>query len=256
MTFNPMIAGAMTLALMGTGCATKKYVAQSIAPVEARVETAEVTNGEQDTKLSTQGDQIEALESDLSLTNERLADAANSANSANTAAQQAQTTADSATTLANNAMEVAEEGISIANQRAGEVEVKVDRVNNYQMASSETVLFDFDKFALTADAKFKLDEMASRLSGKRYMVEVQGYTDRTGDSAYNERLSERRADAVARYLVNEHKVALRSINLMGSGYAAPVGDDTTADGRKMNRRVEVRLFVPELETAAQNRASN
>lgn len=251
MTFNPMIAGAMTLALMGTGCATKKYVAQTIAPVEARVETAETKNGEQDTQLQAQSDQIDALENDLSLTNERLSDAANEATTAGTAAQRAQTTADSATTLANNAMEEAE----VAQARVNEVESKVDMVNNFQMAASETVLFDFDGSSLTDDAKAKLDTLASRVNGGRYMVEVQGYTDRTGDAAYNERLSERRADAVARYLVNEHKVALRNINLMGSGYAAPVGDDATAEGRKMNRRVEVRLFVPELETAAQ-RASN
>ena len=77
------------------------------------------------------------------------------------------------------------------------------------------------------------------------MVEVQGFTDKSGTAAINERLSQDRAESAARYLVNEKKIPLRSINLLGSGYAEPVGDDATREGRKMNRRVEVRLFVPE-----------
>jgi len=50
---------------------------------------------------------------------------------------------------------------------------------------------------------------------------------------------------VARYLANEHKIPVRSITMLGSGYAQPVADDKTRDGRKQNRRVEVRLYVPE-----------
>ena len=50
---------------------------------------------------------------------------------------------------------------------------------------------------------------------------------------------------MARYLANEHKIPVRSITTLGSGYALPVADDKTREGRKQNRRVEVRLFVPE-----------
>jgi OmpA-OmpF porin, OOP family len=73
---------------------------------------------------------------------------------------------------------------------------------------------------------------------------VQGFTDRTGSATYNETLSEARAQAVARYLTNQSQVPIRSISMLGSGYALPVADDKTRDGRKMNRRVEVRLWVP------------
>jgi len=55
---------------------------------------------------------------------------------------------------------------------------------------------------------------------------------------------------VSRYLANEHKIPLRSISMLGSGYALPVADDKTRDGRKQNRRVEIRLFVPEAATAS------
>ena len=61
----------------------------------------------------------------------------------------------------------------------------------------------------------------------------------------NEQLSQARASSVARYLVNQQKIPVRSITTLGSGYALPVADDSTREGRKQNRRVEVRLFVPE-----------
>lgn len=255
MTFNPMLAGAVTLALLGTGCATKKYVAQTVAPVEARVQTAEQTNTQQDEKLASQAGEIEQLQTDLSAANERLTSTTETADTAQTAAQKAQMTADDATKLANNAMVAAEESANIAEQRAREVATKVDQVNNFQMAASETVLFGFNSDTLTDEAKQKLDQIASRVSGGRYSVEVQGYTDSTGNAEYNEQLSERRAEEVARYLVNQGKVALRNIEMLGSGAAAPVGDESTSEGRKMNRRVEVRLYLPELQTAGQ-RAAN
>jgi outer membrane protein OmpA-like peptidoglycan-associated protein len=63
-------------------------------------------------------------------------------------------------------------------------------------------------------------------------------------------LSQQRAQEVARYLANEYKIPVRSISMLGSGYALPVADDATREGRKLNRRVEVRLFVPEAATAS------
>ena len=50
---------------------------------------------------------------------------------------------------------------------------------------------------------------------------------------------------MARYLANQHQIPVHSISMLGSGYAQPVADDKTREGRKMNRRVEVRLWVPE-----------
>jgi outer membrane protein OmpA-like peptidoglycan-associated protein len=89
----------------------------------------------------------------------------------------------------------------------------------------------------------------------RYIIEVQGFTDKTGSPLTNEQLSQARAAAVARYLANEHKIPVRSITTLGSGYALPVADDKTREGRKQNRRVEVRLFVPETTTSSNTVAS-
>ena len=69
-----LIAGGLALSLLGTGCATKKYVANSIAPVEQRVTSAEAKNTDQDTKLAANATQIDAVDKDLSRTKEHLND--------------------------------------------------------------------------------------------------------------------------------------------------------------------------------------
>ncbi|HEY2843319.1 MAG TPA: OmpA family protein, partial [Bryobacteraceae bacterium] len=116
----------------------------------------------------------------------------------------------------------------------------------FKMTKSDTVLFGFNRKSLSDEAKAQLDTFVQSLDGvNRYVVEIQGFTDKTGSPIANEQLSQARAAAVARYLANEHKIPVRSITTLGSGYALPVADDKTREGRKQNRRVEVRLFVPE-----------
>ena len=126
---------------------------------------------------------------------------------------------------------------------------KVEAMNTYQMAKTVTVLFAVDKATLTPEAKEQIDEIAKQASGTdRYVIEVQGFTDKTGSAELNNELSERRAQAVARYLANQSNIAVRHITMLGQGYAQPVADDKTREGRKQNRRVEVKLWVPEAST--------
>jgi outer membrane protein OmpA-like peptidoglycan-associated protein len=81
---------------------------------------------------------------------------------------------------------------------------------------------------------------------KHYIVEVQGFTDSTGASAANVELSRRRAAAVVRYLTLDGKLPLYRVNTIGYGKASPAADNKTRDGRKQNRRVEVKLYTPDL----------
>jgi len=257
------MTGAIVLTLAGTGCATKKYVTQRLEPVETKLSAVDskndTKNAEQDTKLAAQGKEIEDVGTDLSRSKERLAAdigrADEKATAAGQSAAQAGQKADAAQNTASGAQTLAQQGI----QRTTTLERVVDGLNKYHMTKSATVLFPVNRYELSDDAKAQLDEVAKSVAGlERYMIEVQGFTDKTGTPAINERLSQDRAESAARYLVNEHKVPLRSINLLGSGYAEPVGDDKTREGRKENRRVEIRLFVPEagagsaVATTAQN----
>jgi len=245
--------GALALSLAGTGCATKKYVAKTVAPVEQRVTSSEGKNIEQDKEIATQGTEIQDLDKDLSRTKEKLNDVDNKANQANDAAktadnkaQGAQRAADGAQQTATGAQRAATETKTFAEQNFSRVDKTIEAMNKYQMVKSVTVLFAVNQDKLTKESKAQLDELGQQAEGlMRYVIEVQGFTDKTGPATYNDQLSERRAQTVARYLTNEHKVPLRAINVLGEGYAQPVADDKTRDGRKQNRRVEVKLWVPE-----------
>jgi outer membrane protein OmpA-like peptidoglycan-associated protein len=252
---NTMFAGALALSLLGTGCATKKYVAQQVAPVESHVGAVEskndTKNADQDKTIADQGKHIADVDTDLSRTKERLTDtdgkavaAGQAAQAANQAAMQANSAAGAAQQSANGARSFAEQGIN-------RLEKNMDAMNKFQMTKTSTVLFAVNESKLTKDAKKELDEFAQQAEGlPRFVIEVQGFTDKTGPATLNEALSQARAEEVARYLANEHKIPLRSISMLGSGYALPVADDKTRDGRKQNRRVEIRLFVPEAGSTA------
>lgn len=241
------IAAVAALSLLGTGCATKKYVAQTVAPIDARVTSTETKNTEQDKLIADHGKSIEELDRSVSRTKEQLRDTDAKAIAANEAAAKADQKADGAWKAADGAKSLAQQGLDANAQLAR----TVDAMNKYQVLKTETVLFGVNQYSLTEDAKAQLEELAKSAGGlDRFVIEVQGFTDKTGTVTINERLSQQRAQEVARYLANEYKIPVRSISLLGSGYAQPVADDKTREGRKLNRRVEVRLYVPEAATAS------
>ena len=241
-----ILAGALVLSVAGTGCATKKYVAKTMAPIETRVTTIEGKDVDQDKKLTSQGQEIDEVRTHVSRSDEKIADADAKAQRGVDTAAAAQKTALEASNQANNAMTAANNGRDQAIAQVNDVARKMESSMKMKMAASEKVLFATNQSTLNDEAKAALDEFASKLQGKdRYLVEIQGFTDKTGSADINATLSQRRAETVARYLVNEHQIPLHQVNMLGSGYAQAVGDDSTRDGRKQNRRVEVRLFTPE-----------
>src|SRR5690606_24985924 len=93
---------------------------------------------------------------------------------------------------------------------------------------------------LTLDAQTILDRVAvSLIEAKEVQVEVQGHTDNTGSRAANLRLSTRRAEAVRDYLVRRGVPAAR-LTARGLGPDVPRAPNTTAEGRAVNRRVELK----------------
>jgi len=103
-------------------------------------------------------------------------------------------------------------------------------------------LFDFDKYVIKPEAKAKLDDLVSKLAGVTLEVIVAvGHTDSIGTEAYNQGLSERRANAIKQYLVSKGVEANR-IYTEGKGEKQPVADNRTAEGRAKNRRVEIEVI--------------
>lgn len=103
-------------------------------------------------------------------------------------------------------------------------------------------LFDSGKSALKPAGKRELDDLATRVETLHGIesVEVTGYTDSLGSAAFNQKLSEQRAEAVKSYLVDKG-VAADLITTRGMGAADPVASNATAAGRAQNRRVELEI---------------
>jgi outer membrane protein OmpA-like peptidoglycan-associated protein len=254
-----LMAGGLALSLLGTGCvATHKYVAKSIAPVEQRVSSTEGKNVDQDKQIATQGTQIEGIDRDLSRTKERVNDVDTKAGAAGDAARQADSKAQGAQTAADGARGLAQQGVEKSTQVGRNLDDFRDNVDKnlgkYKMVKSETITFGLNRRTLDKDAKAKLDDFGKSLEGMdRYVVEVQGFTDKTGDATYNDGLSQERAATVARYLANEHKVPLHSITMLGTGISE--GEQKTRAQRAESRKVDIRIFVPNSVNGT-NTASN
>jgi OOP family OmpA-OmpF porin len=103
------------------------------------------------------------------------------------------------------------------------------------------VNFEFNKDTLTNNAKTILDGVADALKARPDIkVEVDGYTDGKGSDAYNLKLSDRRAHSVLRYLAS-HGVSGDRMTSKGFGKDNPIADNTTDEGREINRRVELKV---------------
>ena len=129
---------------------------------------------------------------------------------------------------------------------------RVSALDEYREAQLLIIQFEFDSADLSATAKAQLDGLASQtMDSKGFLIEVRGFASSDGDDVYNIRLSQRRAELVMRYLVENLQIPLRRIiTPHGYGERSPVAENSSRQGRQQNRRVEVRLLVNQgLESA-------
>ena len=230
-------------ALASVGCATKKYVQQTMAPVQTKVADIEKKDAAQDSAIADLGKGV-------SRADERAQGADSKAGDAAREAARASEQAALAGKQAGAAQSTADKGVAQATQAersVGTLGNRVENMDNFKLASSETVLFGIGKSELSKEAEAQLDAFAAKVAPmKHYTIDVQGFTDSTGAPAANIELSRRRAAAVVRYLTLDKKIPLFRVNTIGYGKASPAADNKTRDGRKQNRRVEVKLFAPDL----------
>jgi outer membrane protein OmpA-like peptidoglycan-associated protein len=230
--------------LLAGGCATKKYVQSTTAPIQAKVDqVGEQTgrNGQQIEDTRNQVKQVdEKAQTGISAAQERAGAADQHAVLADQHAGEAKTTADQANKLGEkNSQELTGLRNVVAN------------IDDYKLQTTVAVPFGFNKYELSADAKAELDTVAGEVkSGKRFFIAVEGYTDATGSKAYNEALSRRRADKVVAYLVAKHDIPIYRIHMIGLGQEKPVDEARNREARAKNRRVEVKVFNADQVTAA------
>jgi outer membrane protein OmpA-like peptidoglycan-associated protein len=133
----------------------------------------------------------------------------------------------------------------IANAGVAELHERMSSLDDYDTKYMATVYFATNKSDLDDQATKDLDELVRRaLPLRGYMIEVAGFADTTGNAKRNQELSELRAEEVVRYLQQVGKVPLRRIMApAGLGTSISAADNATEEGRRKNRRVEVRLIV-------------
>jgi outer membrane protein OmpA-like peptidoglycan-associated protein len=192
---------------------TARTVEANVVPVENRVGAAEGRIGQVEQnaqRLSGQLDELAAV-----------------SNAARGGAKAAQETAD-----------LAVSGVNATNER-------ISALDDYQVQNNTSILFRVGSAVLSPQSKQQLDQIAQQaLQAKGYVLEVSGFASADGSTEANRRLSQRRADTVIRYLVENHQIPLRRIvTPYGYGESNAVADNATREGREQNRRVEVKVLV-------------
>jgi outer membrane protein OmpA-like peptidoglycan-associated protein len=178
------------------------------------------------------------------------------------AAQNAQSTANEAATAANTAKSSADQAQGSADQAAAQaqaagvvgladaaaiadVDQRVSDLDKYEIQSETDVFFERDSAVLKNAAKPALADLAKLAkSFHGYLIEISGYASNTLSSKTDQKLSEARAAAVARYFYEAQNIPMRRI-LMPVGYGSThrLASNTGVVGRELNRRVDVKVLV-------------
>jgi outer membrane protein OmpA-like peptidoglycan-associated protein len=215
---------------------TARSIESRVTPVEGRVGDTEtrMTQAEQNAqRLSGQLEELTAV-----------------ANTAQGGARAAQETADTALTTAKNA----NERVTATNERITSLITSLD---DFEARETITINFKVGSAVLSTEAKAALDEIAAQAkTEKGHVLQVAGFASADGNEAFNRRLSQRRAEAVMSYLIENHDISQRRIiTPLGYGEARPAADNETREGRIQNRRVEVAILVNKGLTTADNNSA-
>lgn len=195
----------LSAALLGSGCATKKYVQGEVGSLKDQT----------DDQIKILQSQVEHTQTDLANTKTDLAEQGEVVNQVSKTAQEALDRAVAAGKLAEG------------------------RFLFETVLTDEKVRFALNDAGLSDDAKAALDEFAGQLkqSNENVFIEIQGHTDSSGAEATNMKLGQARAEATRRYLNASAGIALHRMSVISYGESAPMTDNGTRNGRQQNRRV-------------------
>ena len=210
-----------------TACATKKYVRTNV--------------GEVNDKVDSLGRTVEETQERTRQNEGRIADVDQKAAAAQQSAQQANSAAEQAASAAIEA-----NGAATAAGAKADAMDKANRRLVYEVVlSDDNGNFKFGGTKLPDEAKAKIDEMVSRLQADPKVVyfEIEGHTDNVGAKDINEKIGLERAEAVKRYLYEQHQIPLFKMSVISYGDEKPVAPNTTKAGRAQNRRVVIRVLA-------------
>jgi peptidoglycan-associated lipoprotein len=203
-----------------TACATKKFVRTNVGEVNEKVDSL--------------GRSVEETQERTRQNEGRISEVDSKAQAAAQSAQQANNAAADARTAANTVGGRVDAIDKASRRMVFEVVLSEDQGN-----------FKFAKTELPDEAKSRLDEMITQLKAdpKAAWFEIEGHTDNIGTKALNERLGLERAEAVKRYLYEQHQIPLHKMNVISYGEDKPAAPNKTRDDRARNRRVVIKVLA-------------
>jgi len=214
-----LVLGSMFI----TGCATKNYVKQTVQPVNDKVDQVDKSSQSRDAS------QV----ADINKTNSTVSDDEKKLSATDEIAK-------SADSMSKGAMAKSNQNTKDINDLRG----VIANIDDYKPAGQTVVHFGIAKDTLSKDEKAKLDDVATQIGSQaRYFITVEGFTDQTGDKAFNDTLSQKRANAVISYLVGSHDVPVYRIHMVGLGSQKLVDEGKGRKGREASRRVEITVYT-------------
>jgi len=225
---NSLFAAALlTLSVaVAPACATKKYVRTEVGNVNSKVDTLSGT--------------VEETQERTRKNEERIGQVDQKAEEAGKSATSARQAADAA----NAAAQKVDGRVTTVDSRVTSVEAAARKLVFEVTLSEDQGNFKFGKTDLPDEAKARLDAVVQQMKAdtKNIFIEIEGHTDNRGTPEINEKLGLERAEAVKRYLYEQHQVPLHKINVISYGEEKPVAPNNTRDGRAQNRRVVVKVL--------------
>lgn len=214
-------APILALALGGTtACATKKMVKTQVGEVNGKVET--LSKSVEETQERTRANEG------------RIGEVDQKAQAAGQRADQAGRRADEARAAA-----------AAVNTRADAIERASKRLVYEVTLSEDKGGFKFGKAVMPDEAKADLDQLVQKLKAEPNgaYIEIEGHTDNAGPAPINYKLGLDRAEAVKRYLYEQHQVPLHKISVISYGEEKPIAPNKTRVGRAQNRRVVIKVLT-------------
>jgi outer membrane protein OmpA-like peptidoglycan-associated protein len=208
-------------------CATKKFVRTEVGTVNTKVDTLSGT--------------VEETQERTRRNEERIGTVDQKADAAGKAAQTAQASADSAISMAKDV----DSKVAATNTKIDAVEAASKRLIYTVTLSEDQGNFKFGKADLPDTAKARLDEVINQLKANpnNIFIEIEGHTDNVGNKRLNEEIGLERAEAVKRYLYEQHQIPLHKMNVITYGEDKPVAPNNTRQGRAQNRRVVIKVLT-------------
>jgi outer membrane protein OmpA-like peptidoglycan-associated protein len=211
----------VAIALGGTtACATKKFVRTEVGQVNDKVDT--LSKSVEENQERTRANEAKISEVD-----------------------QKAGAADQKAVVAGQRADEARAAADAVNTRADAIEKAAKRMVYEVVLSEDKGNFKFGQATMPDEAKAEIDQLVEKLKAEPNgaYIEIEGHTDNVGNKVFNEQLGLDRAEAVKRYLYEQHQVPLHKINVISYGEEKPIAPNNTRDGRAQNRRVVIRVLA-------------